>query len=108
MEYVEESIRKSISSHLVSDVPIGLTLSSGLDSTIILNYLLENENLSKLKTFTYGYYENTYDESKKIQQIFQDNKIVSHISKLKSIDLLSELKEAVTYFQSPVGGLGDI
>ena len=106
--YVEENIKKSINSHLVSDVPIGLTLSSGLDSTIILNYLLENKNLSKLKTFTYGYYENIYDESKKIQQIFQDNKIDSHISKLKKTDLVSELKEAVTYFQSPVGGLGTL
>ena len=93
---------------MVSDVPIGLTLSSGLDSTIILNYLLENQNLSKLKTFTYGYYENIYDESKKIQKIFEHNKVDSHISKLKSKDLLPELKEAVNYFQSPVGGLGTL
>ena len=73
---------------MVSDVPLGITLSSGLDSTIILNYLLENQNLSKLKTFTYGYYENIYDESKKIQKIFEHNKIDSHISKLKSTDLI--------------------
>ena len=106
--YVEENIRKSINSHLISDVPLGITLSSGLDSAIILNYLLENQNLSKLKTFTYGYYENIYDESKKIQKIFEHKKVDSFISKLHSKDLIPELKEAVNYFQSPVGGLGTL
>tara|TARA_X000000950_G_C13919230_1_gene662504 strand:+ start:1023 stop:2846 length:1824 start_codon:yes stop_codon:yes gene_type:complete len=108
LEFVEYNIDKSINSHLISDLPIGLTLSSGLDSNILLNYMFENDKTSKIKTFTYGYDENIYDESKKIQKFYNNEKIESHISKLESKNLINELSEAVNYFNSPLGGLGTL
>ena len=36
---IQTNLKDSINSHLISDVTIGLTLSSGLDSKVILNYI---------------------------------------------------------------------
>lgn len=57
---LEESVRR----HLVSDVPVGIFLSGGLDSTAVL--ALAREVLgpgAELRTFTIGFAEAAYDES---------------------------------------------
>ena len=107
-EYIDTRLKQTIESHLVSDVPIGLTLSSGLDSIILLKYLIENNDIGKLNTFTYGYDEKKYDESLKLEKIYKRNEFIPHITKLKKNELLNELSEAINYFQSPIGGLGTL
>ena len=105
---IKNNLQDSIDSHLLSDVPIGLTLSSGLDSKVILNNILDNKKILNLKTFTYGYDENLYDESKDIKNYSNDDRLIYYNTKLKSNNLISELSKAVNYFQSPLGGLGTL
>lgn len=108
IDLIKGNLNDSINSHMLSDVPVGLTLSSGLDSKIILNYILESKKILNLKTFTYGYNENIYDETKKITEIYDDDRILHHTTKLNSNSLISELSQAVNYFKSPLGGLGTL
>ena len=57
--------------HITSDVPIALYLSSGVDSTSILNALNQVSN-DKINTITLGFddYKNTkYDEISQATQI---------------------------------------
>lgn len=53
---VRETLEASVRDHLVSDVPVGLFLSSGLDSTIVAG--LAARHASKLRSFTVGFAEN--------------------------------------------------
>ncbi|MGV3658731.1 MAG: asparagine synthase (glutamine-hydrolyzing) [Prosthecobacter sp.] len=48
---VEKALREAVSSHLVSDVPLGLFLSGGVDSTAVLAFMSELST-SPVKTFT--------------------------------------------------------
>lgn len=105
---IKNNLQDSINSHMLSDVPIGVALSSGLDSNIILDYVLKNKKITNLKTFTYGFNENAYDEIDINSKINNDDIILNYNSKLQSHSLISELSQAVKYFQSPVGGLGTL
>lgn len=49
-----ETVRQAVSSHLVSDVPLGSLLSGGLDSAIITS-LIADERGSTFPTFSFGF-----------------------------------------------------
>lgn len=56
VETITEAIAQSVGAHLVADVPIGLFLSAGLDSTIIGSLAVKNTD-QKLRTLTLGFLE---------------------------------------------------
>ena len=62
LKIAEKLITKSINYQKISDVPIGAFLSGGIDSALITS-LMQNNTSSKIKTFTIGYNEKSYDES---------------------------------------------
>ncbi len=53
-EYFLEVLQETVRSHLVSDVPLGLFLSGGLDSASILA-MMRRETNGPIKTFSIGY-----------------------------------------------------
>jgi asparagine synthase (glutamine-hydrolysing) len=63
-ELVEElraRMRDSIRAHLVSDVPVGVLLSGGVDSAL-LAALAAQESSEPLRTFSIGFAERSFDE----------------------------------------------
>jgi asparagine synthase (glutamine-hydrolysing) len=63
-ELVEElraRIRDSVRAHLVSDVPVGVLLSGGIDSSL-LAALAAQETTEPLRTFSIGFEERSFDE----------------------------------------------
>lgn len=59
LEKYELHLRKAIKSQLMSDVPISIMLSGGIDSAL-LAFLIKDEGENKLDTFTTGYnFENS-------------------------------------------------
>ena len=61
-EELDSLLRKSVQEHLISDVPLGIWLSGGIDSTTILHYAAE-ECGAKLKTFSISFNGRSFDES---------------------------------------------
>ena len=67
IDYLEELLIKNIKSHLISDVPVGLTLSGGLDSSL-LTALVKKHTNTELTTYSIVFNEkisqgNIIDES---------------------------------------------
>ena len=62
VEDLETSLRAATASHLISDVPVGLFLSGGLDSTVLLA-LAARESKDRLSTFSVRFAGPRYDES---------------------------------------------
>ncbi len=63
-ELVEElraRLRDSVRAHLVSDVPVGVLLSGGVDSSV-LAALAAQESSEPLRTFSIGFEERSFDE----------------------------------------------
>jgi asparagine synthase (glutamine-hydrolysing) len=59
---LENLLRNSFKYRLISDVPVGVFLSGGLDSSIV-TALLQHNIGSKLKTFTIGFEESSLNEA---------------------------------------------
>jgi asparagine synthase (glutamine-hydrolysing) len=59
----QELLRDAVKKRLVSDVPLGVFLSGGLDSTAVLAEMRALDPGRKIKTFTIGFEEASFDES---------------------------------------------
>ena len=67
-ERLESLLIDSFKYRLVSDVPVGVFLSGGIDSTSVAALLQRNIS-AKLKTFSIGFYEDRFDEAKWAKKI---------------------------------------
>jgi len=61
-ERLDVLLRDSVREHMISDVPLGLWLSGGLDSSTILHYAAQ-ASASPLKTFSITFQGRSFDES---------------------------------------------
>lgn len=92
---VENLIEKSTKEQLISDVPIGVFLSGGIDSTLILSQIIKNK--SNIDTFNIGFEFDHYDESqsaKKIAQIFNTNHHHHICSKNDALNMIEKINDA--------------
>lgn len=63
MSELDIRLDKAVQARLVSDVPLGIFLSGGIDSSTIAYYAQKNSK-QKIKTFSIGFEEDSFDESK--------------------------------------------
>jgi asparagine synthase (glutamine-hydrolysing) len=70
---LEEDLRSrltmAVRRRLVADVPVGIFLSGGLDSSAIVALAARNAGADRLKTFTIGFQESSFDESAYARQM---------------------------------------
>ncbi len=62
LELVDQTLRRSVREKLVADVPVGLFLSGGIDSSLV-TALAQQESSSPVRTFSIGFTEAAYDEA---------------------------------------------
>jgi asparagine synthase (glutamine-hydrolysing) len=67
-EELDDLLTKSVREQLVSEVPLGIWLSGGLDSSTILHYAA-NLSPKRLKTFSVTFHGKSFDESSYIKQV---------------------------------------
>lgn len=68
IQEAERLIKESIKLRLVSERPIGAFLSGGVDSTLV-SKLMCDESLSEVHTFSIGFEESEYDESRFAKEV---------------------------------------
>jgi len=56
-------LKESVKKRLISDVPLGVFLSGGIDSSAVVSLMAELTDPSRIKTFSVGFGEKSYDES---------------------------------------------
>jgi asparagine synthase (glutamine-hydrolysing) len=59
---LRERLRDSVKAHLVSDVPVGVLLSGGVDSSLLAALAAEEASVP-LRTFSIGFEERSFDET---------------------------------------------
>ena len=65
---LDNLLKKSISGQLLGDVALGAFLSSGIDSSTVVS-LMQHQSSNPINTFTIGFKEFGYDESKSAKKI---------------------------------------
>ncbi len=67
-EELDSLLRQSIREHMISDVPLGMWLSGGIDSSTILHYAA-SESSTPLKTFSISFQGRSFDETAYIREV---------------------------------------
>lgn len=67
-EELRARLRDSVSAHLLADVPVGVLLSGGVDSSL-LAALAAEVSPSRISTFSIGFRERSFDELKLARQV---------------------------------------
>ena len=98
-EFVEKSIREKISKEIGTNTgKIGISLSSGIDSTLILALLREEYPSNEIESVSVKFRESIdeTDASKKISEKFQTNHHILEID-----NFLEELPKAISIVKQP-------
>lgn len=105
-EELDELLRDSVREHLLSDVPLGIWLSGGIDSTSILHYAAENST-SQLKTFSISFRGRSFDETAYIRRaVEQYGTDHSELDLSPSVDLQSAIEEFAYFSDEPSADAG--
>ncbi len=67
-DQMRECMRDSVKAHLVADVPVGVLLSGGVDSSLLTALAAEQSN-DTVTTFTIGFEEQSYNEIERARMI---------------------------------------
>lgn len=84
---------EAVKSRLMSDVPLGVFLSGGLDSSAIAYYAQKNSS-QKIKTFSIGFENKSYDEASYAQQVSQHlstDHFTEVLTAQQTLDLIDEI-----------------
>lgn len=97
-----ELLIKAVEKRLVSDVPLGVFLSGGIDSTSITWAMAEVTEAKNIQTFSIGFREKSFDESDYARQV-ADYFGTHHRSKIFNVNtLLKNLPEIIRQMDEPL------
>jgi len=89
-EELDRLLAEATALRLVADVPVGIFLSGGLDSSAVA-YYAQKQAVSPIQTFSIGFNEKSYDERAYAQQVAHQLGTVHHeriLTAQESIDLI--------------------
>jgi asparagine synthase (glutamine-hydrolysing) len=89
----------AVASHLVADVPVGVFLSSGIDSTAIA--ALASRAQSGIHTFTVGFPDAEFSEAEKARRTAERFGARHSEFKLSDSEMIRRLDEAIGAFDQP-------
>jgi len=99
---VRSLVEQSVALRLVSDVNIGLLLSSGLDSNTILAAARQNGRFSDLYTFTLEY-TGHYNESEIVRRVLARAGLRNVAIPFKELEFRQSVERVVDMFDQPFG-----
>lgn len=100
LDDIENLLDNSINLRMVSDVPVGVFLSGGYDSSLVASILAKKHG-KKINTFTIGFDDEKYNEAKHAKKIAQylDTNHTEYYMKNK--DMLELVNDLPFYYDEP-------
>ena len=90
---LDHLLHDSIRMQMISDVPLGVFLSGGVDSSLVAS-IMQSESNSSINTFTIGFDQQEYNEAiyaKKIAQYLNTNHSELYISEKNLLDIIPKI-----------------
>src|SRR5450432_1138250 len=105
-EELDRLLDESVREHLVSDVPLGVWASGGLDSSAILHYAARHSS-KRLKTFSVSFQGRGFDESQYFREIARVYDTDHHEFDLNpDVELQSAIEDFAYYSDEPSADAG--
>ena len=92
-------LREATQRHLMSDVPLGIFLSGGVDSAGIV--ALAQQSNQKLKTLTISFSESEFNEAAEARRLAEHFKTEHHELQVRSVDFAAELPKILAAMDQP-------
>ena len=99
IEKLDSTFKKVIKEQLISDAPIGLFLSSGIDSNILSIYASYFQK--SLNTLTISFDEKKYSEEEQSSKVAKKLGTNHRLIKLKAEEIRSKITESIGYLDQP-------
>ncbi|MBI3274276.1 MAG: asparagine synthase (glutamine-hydrolyzing), partial [Candidatus Colwellbacteria bacterium] len=96
-----KEIERSTKARLISDVPLGVFLSGGIDSSTIAYYAQKN-SVEKIKTFSMGFGEKSFDESRYARRVAEFLNTDHYNFMLREADCLKLIPEVLGDMDEPL------
>ena len=96
-----ELLEGSVASHLMSDVPLGVFLSGGLDSSAIAA-LMSKIRKESIETFAVGYDEEAYSELRYARIVAEHIGSIHHEVRVSSKDFFGALPKLIWHEDEPI------
>jgi len=107
IDLIYSRLTESVRYSLVSDVPIGIYLSGGIDSSIVLGIMAReyNENINAFN-LSFGYEE--IDEKEYAKKVADFNRVDLDVLTLEPEDMIHELEKIVISMEDLIADFGEI
>jgi asparagine synthase (glutamine-hydrolysing) len=104
---VIEHLRESVRLRLISDVPLGVFLSGGVDSTAVVAFMAE-QGARPLRTFSVGFEEKEFDRLPHARLVAKHFRTDHHEVVLRARDLSEDLPHLIEFRDEPVAEPSDV
>lgn len=102
IEDIEKILDDAIDLRMVSDVPVGVFLSGGYDSSLVASILAKKQG-KKINTFTIGFDDEKYNEAKHAKSISEYLGTNHTEYYMKNSDMLDLVEKLPFYYDEPFG-----
>jgi asparagine synthase (glutamine-hydrolysing) len=99
---LEEILKNSVNSQMISDVKLGSQLSGGVDSTLVSYYSSLLKNDSNLETVSVVFENQKFSEEAFIDLVTEKLNLKSHKFVLNSNEFTNSLNQATWHFEQPL------
>ncbi len=107
IESIHLALQKAVRRRLeIADVPVGVLLSGGLDSSLLVGLLAE-QGVEKILTFSVGFEDQPEEKGSEFEysdQVVDMYNTIHHKYTIANSQVLSRLPEAVNYMAEPMVG----
>lgn len=100
LKYFDNLLFDAVKKRLVADVPLGVFLSGGIDSSTITYYASKNSS-QQVKTFSIGFDDKSFDESNYAKQVSNIFKTDHHHINCSPSDLLNAMSDIAQINDEP-------
>jgi len=101
-EELVELLRETVRDHMISDVPVGILLSGGVDSTAMLGFAVEQTD-KKVKSFTIGFEGERFADERPFARLAAEKHGSQHYEMtIRAKDFADFLPKYVWHMEEPV------
>lgn len=96
---LENLLSETVEMHLLSDVPVGVMLSGGVDSSLITSLLVKKLGYEKINTFT-AHFNHKFNESDLAQNLATELNTTHHDIFVDTSDVGTNIEKYISIFDS--------